>query len=242
MSKSPSDKSERGQGLTEYVLILALTLVTAITAMELTGYSVREVYCNVAKSLGFEGTCAGKRIYCQDDFENLDKWVTNWGTFTNQDGKMCTSRGAKNYSNCSTQMPNNTDYSVYVSGTELTRGNGYGVFFRGTELDGRTNGYILQYDPGWGGGAIIMRKWINGRELPPFAVKRLPGYDWYGEAHDIRIDVQGNTFTAYLNGEEILVGQDDTYTEGGIGIRSWDNSQTCIDSITVGQLNLSGAQ
>ena len=32
-------------------------------------------------------------------------------------------------------------------------------------MDRATDGYVVQYDPDWRGGAIIMRKWVNGREL-----------------------------------------------------------------------------
>lgn len=244
MLKHPSHKHLRGQGLTEYMLILALIVVGAIISLQVTGYSVRDVYCAAARGLGVKGgTCATERVYCDDDFTSLDDWETNWGTFTNNDGKICTSGWAKNYSKCSQNMDNMRDYSISIGGAELTRGNGYGIFFRGTDLDGRTNGYILQYDPGWRGGAIIMRKWVNGRELPPFAVKKMPSFDWHGETHNIRLDVKGNTFTVTLNGEEVLVGQDDTYDQGGTGLRSWNGTNICIDNFTVGELSSdSGAE
>ncbi len=236
MKNLQSQKYMQGQGLVEYALIAALVIVSVVGILRITGYSVRDVYCAAATGLGAEGgACAEKQVYCEDDFANLDDWETNWGTFTNPDGKICTSGWAKNYSKCSQDMANMEDYTVTVSGAELTRGNGYGVFFRGTKLDGRTEGYIIQYDPGWRGGAIIMRKWVNGRELPPFAEKRLPGFDWYSESHELKIDVQGNTFTAYLNGEEILVGQDDTYSEGGVGLRSWNGTNICVDDISVSE-------
>ena len=237
-----SRKLSRGQGLTEYILILASTVVTILLVLELTGYSVRDGYCAAARGFGADGVCAGEQVYCEDDFANLDDWQTNWGTFTNQDGQICTSGTAKNYSTCSQSMANMSDYTIDLSGVHQTRGNGYGVFFRGTELDGRTNGYIVQYDPGWRGGAIIMRKWVNGRELPPFATYRMPSYDWYSQPHDLRVDVRGNTFTVYLNGEEVLVAHDDTYPEGGIGLRSWDRTEVCIDGVKVSEINEEGAE
>ena len=243
MLKDPFQRTSRGQGAAEYALILALLALAVIISMQLTGYSVRDVYCSVARSFGVEGgTCATQQVYCEDDFVNLDGWQTNWGTFTNPEGKLCTSGAAKNYNTCSQSMANMSDYSVSISGAELTQGNGYGVFFRGTELDGSTSGYTVQYDPGWGGGAIIMRKWVNGRELEPFATYRMPAYDWYSDSHDLRIDVQGDTFTVYLNGEEVLVGQDDTYSEGGVGLRSWDSTEVCMDNFQVGELPYEGAQ
>ncbi len=226
-----------GQGIAEYILILGLIAAGVALSLELTGYSLRDAYCDVAASFGNESACDNAEVYCQDDFTNMDGWSSQYGKWTNPDGKMCTSRGAKSYSTCSESMKNNSDYTIKLDGAQLDRGNGYGVFFRGTELDGRTDGYIVQYDPGWRGGAIIMRKWVNGRELPPFAVQRMPGYDWHGEPHDLQLDVQGDTFILFLDGEKTLVGQDDTYTEGGVGFRSWDGSEVCFDGISVGQLS-----
>lgn len=239
MKKHLHKTISRGQGLIEYLLLIVLVIMGITVALELTGYSVRDVYCNVAENLGAENVCAEEQIYCQDDFSTMEGWESRYGKWTNPDGKICTSRGARNYNTCSESMQNNSDYTIKLGGAELTQGNGYGVFFRGTEMDGRTDGYIVQYDPGWGGGAIIMRKWVNGRELPPFAVKRLPGFDWYGGAHDIQLDVQGNTFTLSIDGEEVLVGQDDTYSEGGVGFRSWDNTKVCFDDISIGELSTS---
>ena len=237
MKKEPVMLKVFGQGLVEYALILALVAVVVLIVLQISGYTVRDAYCAVAEGLGADEACAAReQVYCEDDFANLDNWKTNWGTWTNIDGKICTSGYSKNYSTCSQSMENMSDYSVHVSGAQLTAGNGYGVFFRGTELDGRTNGYIVQYDPGWGGGAIIVRKWINGAELGPFATKKLPAYDWYSKPHDLTINVVGNTFTIYLNDEEVLVAQDDTYPEGGVGLRTWDSSQFCVDSLSIGEV------
>ncbi len=237
-----SKRAVKGQGLTEYALILALLVATAIAAMQITGYDVRDVYCLAAQGLGMDQACTEERVYCEDDFSSLDAWQSNWGNFTNTNNQLCTSGWAKNYNTCSQSMPNMSDYSVKISAAHLMRGNGYGVFFRGTELAGRTNGYIVQYDPGWGGGAIILRKWINGRELYPFATHRMPGFDWYSEPHDLRVDVRGNTFTVYLDGEQIITAQDDTYPEGGIGLRSWDGTNVCMDGVEITELPKEGAE
>ncbi len=233
MKKNIVKESSRGQGLVEYALIAALIISSVILALNAMGYSLRDVYCQVGESMGNENLCAEGEVYCQDDLSTLDSWTSQYGKWKNEDGKLCTSRGAKNFNNCSQDMKNNSDYTVNLSGAQLDKGNGYGIFFRGTEMGGRTDGYIVQYDPGWRGGSIIMRKWVNGRELPPFAVKRMPGYDWHGEPHDLKLEVQGDTFTLSLDGEEVLVGQDDTYDEGGVGFRSWDSTEVCFDDISI---------
>ena len=236
------EKANLGQGLVEYVLILALISLGVAATLELTGYSVRDAYCAAAEGLGATNACADTRVYCEDDFSSMDDWDSQYGKWSSSDDQMCTSRGAKAYSTCAETLPT-SDYTVNLDGAQLDRGNGYGVFFRGSEMDGKTNGYIVQYDPGWGGGAIIMRKWVNGRELPPFAVQRMPGFDWTGEPHDIQLDVQGDTFTVSIDGAEILVGQDDTYSEGtGVGLRSWDGTEVCFDGMSVTELSDSGAE
>ncbi len=237
MKKLIPRQSTKGQGLVEYVLIAALIIASVLVALELTGYTLRDAYCRAAQGLGSKKACAEEEIYCEDDFASSDNWTSQYGNWKNKDGQLCTSKGAKSYNNCSQSMKNNKDYSIKLDGAQLDKGNGYGVFFRGTDMGSRTDGYIVQYDPGWRGGSIIMRKWVNGRELPPFAIKRMPGYDWHGEPHDLQLDVDGNTFTLSLDGEEVLVGQDDTYTEGGVGLRSWDSTKVCFDNITIGALS-----
>jgi len=238
MKKISSKKSlrPRGQGFVEYLIIIALIAVGVYISLETAGYSLRDAYCSAAEVLGNPDACSTGEIYCQDDFSTADDWTSQYGTWTNEDGKLCTSRGSKNYNNCSQNMKNNEDYTIKLKDVQLDRGDGYGIFFRGTEMGGRTDGYIVQYDPGWGGGSIIMRKWINGRELPPFASIRMPDYDWYSEPHDMQLNVEGDTFTFILDGEEVLVGQDDTYTEGGVGLRSWDYSEVCFGDIAIGEL------
>ncbi|MCP4140270.1 MAG: DUF1080 domain-containing protein [Chloroflexi bacterium] len=237
MKKFIAKQSTKGQGLVEYVLIAAIIISGVLVALELTGYTLSEAYCRAGQALGSTKDCGAEKIYCEDDFASADNWSSQYGSWTNSDGQLCTSRGAKNFSNCSQNMANNEDYSIKLDGAQLDKGNGYGLFFRGTDMGSRTDGYILQYDPGWRGGSIIMRKWINGRETRPFAIKKMPGYDWHGEPHDLQLDVEGNTFTVTLDGEEVLVGQDDTYTEGGVGLRSWNGTKVCFDNITIGELS-----
>jgi len=92
------------------------------------------------------------------------------------------------------------------------------------------NGYVFQYDPGYYPGAFIIRKWVNGRELSaPIAVAKAPGYDWYSSPRDIEVVVEGDTFTAYVDGVEVLTATDSTYATGGSGLRNWDSTKVCFD-------------
>jgi hypothetical protein len=127
------------------------------------------------------------------------------------------------------------DYTITVNGAVLNQGNGYGIWFRATNVE-KVNGYTFQYDPGHGYGAFIMRKWVNGNELSPFAVAYAPGYNWTTTPRQVQIVAKGNTFTAYVDGKQVLQGTDSTYTQGGVGFRTWDNTTARFGNISVDPL------
>jgi hypothetical protein len=129
------------------------------------------------------------------------------------------------------------DYQVSVK-AELFQGNGYGVYFRATNFNA-VNGYIFQYDPGYGGGAFIFRKIVHGRERPPFAGVRVEdtafgaSFEWYDVERKITVVVSGDTFSAYVDDIWVLSGTDSTYTHGAIGLRKWSNSIVSFDDVKV---------
>lgn len=219
---------ENGQGLLEYALIAALVAVATMLVLSLLGVSVADVFCRVTGGLGANALCQG----CGYGFDNIDDWNTVQGGWETRDGQLCNTRGGqgKIFDSCSQDLPSN-DYTVTANSVTLSQGNGYGIFFRNSG-GARDNGYIFQYDPGYGGGAFIFRKRINGRETRAFAVNRPSGFDW-NASHDVQVKVEGDTFTAYVDGVEVLTATDDTFTEGGTGIRTWDNTRTCFDELTV---------
>jgi fructan beta-fructosidase len=125
-----------------------------------------------------------------------------------------------------------TDYTVSTQ-AELKKGKGFGLYFRATG-NKKLNAYIFQYDPGYGRGAFLFRQVINGRERSPFARSWAPKeYQWYNQARTISVRVTGNTFTAYIDGNQVLQGTHSDYTQGQIGLRTWSSSQACFDDITV---------
>lgn len=233
--KRKSQLAGGGQGLVEYALLLALIAIGVVLILQLFGISVRDVYCDAAAALGGGEACA-EQERCVDDFVgDGGEWNNRWGKWEVKDDQMCTSHGALSFNGCTmNDGSSNKDYTIKLDGATLKRGNGYGVFFRTTKPDKRFNGYTFQYDPGYAGGAFIFRKWVHGRELRPFAVTSARGYDWYNTPRDIEIVVKGNTFTAYIDGEAVLTGTDDTYSEGGVGLRSWDGTQVCFDRFAIG--------
>jgi hypothetical protein len=234
-----TEKKNKGmfpaQGLVEYVLILALVVAVGAMTLKLTGTSISEVFCKVVSGLGFSSQYCDS-AYCQSSFDSLDGWqsVRNMG-WEVRDGKLCnTSNLGQNYlfNECSMQnLPD--DYTVKISGATLAKGNGYGLFFRLQDYDSTPNGYAFQYDPGLGG-AFVVRKWVNGYEInPPIVWKKVPNYTWLGTDRDLEVQVKGDTFTAFADGQEVLTFTDPNYKSGGIGLRTWDSTAVCIDGLSI---------
>lgn len=229
---------EQGQGLTEYALLLTAVALTAVATLSLLGWKIGDVVCQVAEGIGAEALCDD--LLFGDDFsQGLDKWRSfygrdkNWAVtdddnpqlcHTGSDGDILLANGSEG-----------ADYTIAAK-ANIAKGNGYGVFFRTSENEkGRIEGYTFQYDPGYGGGQFIMRKWVNGYELhPPFATAKPPaGFTWHNTDRQVEVDAVGNVFTVRVDGNEVLVGKDDSYPTGGAGLRIWNSSQACFDDFSV---------
>ena len=225
MNLGRNDRRE-GQGQVEYALLLALVGVAVFLLLYLLGLSVADVLCAVLRPFGAGETMCAVGFY--DDFTDMDAWDAISGDWYVKDGKLCSDHWNGKIFN---EDVGGEDYQITVDGATLYQGNGYGVFFRVTNTPD-FDGYSFQYDPGYR--AFIFRKWVNGYELPPFAVSRVPGgYDWYAEGRKIVLDISGDTFAAKLDGETILTGSDDSYEEGGVGLRTWDATEACFDGLGV---------
>ena len=125
-----------------------------------------------------------------------------------------------------------TDYTINTDAT-LNAGVGYGVFFRVTD-SGSLTGYSFQYDSGWMGGTFIMRQWTAGHEATPFAVAAPPaGFQWLNTDRHVTITVQGSTFTASIDGQQVLTGTNSAYSSGQVGVRTWTNSSASFDNFQV---------
>ncbi len=126
------------------------------------------------------------------------------------------------------------DYSISVD-AELFQGSGYGIYFRAQDFSS-IDGYIFQYDPGYGSGEFLFRKIVNGREKSPFArVKPSNDFQWTGVEREITIEAVGSDFKAYVDGELVLEANDSTYLEGAVGLRTWAKSYASFDNIEISQ-------
>jgi len=227
-------KKIRGQGLVEYVILIALITVGIALGLKLYGVSVRDAYCYVAGKVSGGEACKPVQI-CGDDFStDLAGWNTMQGTsgsITN--GQFCPSSYTLALNACSMAKPLD-DYVVTLNDVNLSSGAGYGIVFRAENPPNGMTGYVFQYDPGYSPGSFIIRKWVNGRELSaPIAVAKAPGYSWYNTPRDIKVVVKGDTFTAYVDGVQVLTAKDSSYATGGAGLRTWDSTLVCLDQFQI---------
>lgn len=234
---NPKRTLQQGQGAVEYALIIVAVVVAVILAITLFGDELAQVYCQVAGELGGEACGVVSASYCEDEFANNKDWeFTRSGedSWTFDDGLMCMTKNTYRdyaFSTCSQGMPSD-DYVIHLTGATLTSGNGYGVYFRLQGVSETPSGYVFQFDPGASG--FVFRRWTNGVERT-IAYKRDLTYDYYGEPHDIDIQVIGDRFEAYLDGEFLLSATDSTYPigTGGVGFRTWSNARVCFENLTI---------
>jgi Flp pilus assembly pilin Flp len=220
---------QTGQGLVEYILLVVLIAILVLLVLRLSGVSIKQLFCKAVTSLGGQPAMCSASLF-QDDFNNLKKWQVVNGNWKIDDGRLCGSGGE---GRIFAPISGASDYVINLNGATMTEGNGYGLYFRDSNVTS-VNGYNFQFDPGYGG--FIMRKWYNGAEMAPTVVaKPAAGFN-YNATHNIQVTVQGSTFTAFVDGQQVFQTSDPSYTSGGIGLRTWDSTQVCFDSISVNPL------
>jgi hypothetical protein len=127
-----------------------------------------------------------------------------------------------------------SDYVINLNGVTLKQGNGYGVYFRSALTSSGINGYVFQYDPG-AGNALLIRHWINGREVMTPLARVSINSTIYNVPHDFKIVIKGNVFTVFMDGVQVMTAQDSVYPTGGAGLRSWDSTSGCFNDFSIGQ-------
>jgi hypothetical protein len=97
------------------------------------------------------------------------------------------------------------------------------------------NGYAFQYDTGYGKGAFLLRKWVNGIEVwKPLAVKSPPAdYQWYDVQRHIEVTMEGSLITAKVDGETVISASDNSFSSGGVGLRVWNNPSAQFKNFSV---------
>ena len=107
----------------------------------------------------------GSLIY-QDalDGSNADNWNVTKGKWDFGSDGLSNSKRGENRIFTDVQVGSDP-YQIDFTGN-LSSGNGWGLYF-GADLAAHNNkvtGMNFQYDPGYAGGAYLLRKWVNDKE------------------------------------------------------------------------------
>jgi fructan beta-fructosidase len=224
-----------GQSNVEIALLLVMVALVAVVILPTVGVRLDTVICQVAGGFGMnteQGCTVGSQVSFSDDFsKDAGQWDFLRGKWKFCSGRLCAASGSEY--RAFAKNSDGADYTISADAI-LDKGNGYGIFFRASGGK-KLNGYSFQYDPGYGGGKFIMRKWINGAEIwPPFATASPPpGYRWSGVERHVEVTTSGNTFTAKIDGQVVLTGKDSTYKSGQAGLRVRSPSQASFDNFKV---------
>jgi Flp pilus assembly pilin Flp len=230
---------ETGQGLIEYALLLILAALAAVLALSGLGVSLQSVYAQVVAALGGQ-SCD---VYYQSAF---DKGMNEWSPISGSGlwkggwrivgGKMV----GEPLSAATLKSFNQSDVAVTADGVTLenvrTTWQGFGIIWRASVDKGNLSGYMFEVekkdskDPG----LMYFSKWVKGNQVvPPLAsAPPPPGFDWT-RIGQMRVVMQGDTMTAYLNGVRVLQARDRTYTSGSAGMAANYGSRATVGAFSV---------
>ena len=243
-------KSESGQGLVEYALIMILVSMIVIGSMSAMGINLRDTFQNITDAFNSSQNSPGsqdnpisqalRNFYTNTFDEDLSDWTkAEWkklfgGRWRVQDGKLVGDRDAALF------LDNfkKDDYTLTATGITFDNDKknwlGGQLFFR-TDPDTQ-NGYVFEIEKRNNGqdALITFRKYTNGYQIdPPLSSAPIPaGFDWDNPT-DIQIQVSGDTFTAFMDGYQVLQTSDSSYKNGTIGVASNKGSLIAVDDIRI---------
>lgn len=132
-----------------------------------------------------------------------------------------------------------TDYSMSVV-MRSSDNDGIGLLVRYQDA-GNYVRLLLMNDPSWSGRDINgtpvnsalqrIEKFVDGE--PVVLAENLVSSAWPTGYFTVTLDVRGNEFRAYLNGELILEAVDETFATGRVGLMSYANTGALFDDVLV---------
>lgn len=124
-----------------------------------------------------------------------------------------------------------TSYAVEFTAT-LHQDKGWGVWLSTSlDADDDATGYTFQYDPGWSPDSYLLRNWTNDHESVLFQTDLNVEY---GQALDFRLEVDGDEFKAYQEGQLVMATNSLSGHAGDlIGFRTWAGSEATFSNLSV---------
>lgn len=218
----------RGQGFVEYILLVLLLGIISASALKITGVDVGDLFTSVTNTLSNKSNTV-----FADTFSDLSNWKSIFGPnrWSVLDGNLVTTSAGDQRIMETSNLPN--DY-VITTTAQLLSGGGYGIMFRLTPSGSSYAGYSFQLDEGYGNKFVLRKYSANGTEIStPIAVSNPPaGFDFYAP-HKVTLSVVGNTYTAYIDGTQVMTATDNSYTSGGAGLRTWWSNQVSVSDFSV---------
>ena len=124
-----------------------------------------------------------------------------------------------------------TSYAIEFTAT-LYEDKGWGVWLS-TSLDAQDDatGYTFQYDPGWTPDSYLFRRWENDSES---VLSQVDLDVQYGQALNFRLEVDGEEFRAYEEGQLVLATNTMATHDGNlVGLRTWAGTEATFSDFTV---------
>ena len=174
--------------------------------------------------------CAMGDVLAQDALtSDSGAWMTTRGEWSFSDAGLGNVRGAENRI-FADLLAGHADYAVEFDAT-LHKDKGWGVWLSaGVGPGDKVSGYSFQYDPGWSD-SYLLRTWIDNKESVLLATDLDTDY---GQPHHFRLEVAGDSFSAFQDGQQVLsYASLDGRAGDLIGFRTWAQSFATFSDLVV---------
>ena len=247
-------RMRKGQGLVEYGLLITLAVLAVILILSLLGVNIGQVYSDVICALSGDGAV----VYQPQGKWNLGSdwkpisggnWKNSWQE--TPDGQLIGNVDQKKGGATAIMLNEKLgdDFSVTLDMGQVTNTsnknknaavwNGYGIFFRSSNPS-KLDGYMFEIEQVKQGEPpyLYFREWQNGNQIGSgqkgnLAYAPVPaGFD-LSNPGQIRLEVSGDTFAAYINGKKVLEAKDDTFKSGSLGLAVNQGSKATIKDMSV---------
>ena len=241
-------QTQSGQALLEYALLLLLIGAATASSVVFFGDSMQGVYKKINCALN-----PSQNLFIDNFGSGLGGWTplknSLWsGSCKVTGGKLV----CKDQAAVFRDGVNVADSTFWVDTASLKNdhesshesSNGIEAFFRASNLNS-LQAYAFEIDPtasheddsdhdSKNQGTMVFRKWDRGSQIdPPLASAPLPANFNWDNPQPIKVVVSGDTFTAYLDGGQVLQARDGSLKSGTFGLGANSGSTWTINNVKV---------